>query len=107
MTRPHGGTATTCPGMRPPGVLSRLFHISSGELAFRACTRWTQVAARSFHFFGMAFLTVFIVMHVALVFIVHRAYTEADISPYHWSNGRHPTPEESPEWHALAAQRLP
>jgi DMSO/TMAO reductase YedYZ molybdopterin-dependent catalytic subunit len=127
----------------------------------------------------MAFLTVFIVMHVALVFIVHRGhntthmvfgaydparvaqgttflvlgavlvvaawiaisylsvidaratqrflfrllepiravtvnkmksrtrevgtYTEADISPYHWSNGRHPTPEESPEWHALAA----
>ena len=136
-------------------------------------------AARSIHFLGMAFLTVFIVMHVALVFIVHRGhntthmvfgaydparvaqgttflvlgavlvvaawiaisylsvidaratqrflfrllepiravtvnkmksrtreagtYTEADISPYHWSNGRHPTPEESPEWHALAA----
>ena len=136
-------------------------------------------AARSIHFLGMAFLTVFIVMHVALVFIVHRepqhhahglrrlrpgpgraghdhlgargrpggrrldrdqlsqphdvratqrflfrllepiravtvnkmksrtrelgTYTEADISPYHWSNGRHPTPEESPEWHALAA----
>jgi DMSO/TMAO reductase YedYZ molybdopterin-dependent catalytic subunit len=30
-------------------------------------------------------------------------YTEADISPYHWSNGRYPTPEESPEWHELAA----
>ena len=29
-------------------------------------------------------------------------YTEADISPYHWSNGRHPSPEESPEWTALA-----
>jgi len=28
-------------------------------------------------------------------------YTERDISPYHWSNGRHPTPEESPEWEAL------
>jgi methionine sulfoxide reductase catalytic subunit len=28
-------------------------------------------------------------------------YTEKDISPYHWSNGRHPTPEESPEWEAL------
>jgi hypothetical protein len=29
-------------------------------------------------------------------------YTEKDISPYHWSNGRHPTPEESPGWTALA-----
>jgi sulfoxide reductase catalytic subunit YedY len=29
-------------------------------------------------------------------------YEEKDISPYHWSNGRHPTPEESPEWTALA-----
>jgi len=28
-------------------------------------------------------------------------YTEADISAYHWSNGYHPTPEESPEWEAL------
>jgi len=28
-------------------------------------------------------------------------YTGRDISPYHWSNGRHPTPEESPEWEAL------
>ena len=31
-------------------------------------------AARSIHFLGMAFLTVFIVMHVALVFIVHRGH---------------------------------
>jgi hypothetical protein len=23
-------------------------------------------------------------------------YTEKDISPYHWSNGRHPTPESRP-----------
>jgi DMSO/TMAO reductase YedYZ molybdopterin-dependent catalytic subunit len=30
-------------------------------------------------------------------------YTEKDISPYHWTNGRHPTPEESPQWHTLAA----
>ncbi len=135
-------------------------------------------AARSIHFLGMAFLTFFVVMHVALVLLVHRdhnvthmvfgvydparvaqattilllvtalvvaawvaisylslvdirktqkllfainepvrrltvnrmrsrtrrlgTYTEADISPYHWSNGRHPTQEESPEWHALA-----
>ncbi len=135
-------------------------------------------AARSIHFLGMAFISFFIVMHVALVFIVHRdhnvthmvfgdydparvaqattimllviaavmaawvaisylslidprrtqkimfaltepqrrltvnrmrsrtrrlsTYTEADISPYHWSNGRHPTPEESPEWCDLA-----
>lgn len=135
-------------------------------------------AARSIHFLGMAFIGFFVVMHVALVFIVHRehnvthmvlgaydpakvaqattimlltialvvgawiaisylsirdvrrsqqllfavtepiraltvnrmrsrtrragTYTEADISPYHWSNGRHPTPDESPEWHALA-----
>lgn len=29
-------------------------------------------------------------------------FTEKDISPYHWSNGRHPTPDESPEWTALA-----
>ena len=29
-------------------------------------------AARSIHFLGMAFLTIFMVMHVALVFIVHR-----------------------------------
>jgi DMSO/TMAO reductase YedYZ molybdopterin-dependent catalytic subunit len=28
-------------------------------------------------------------------------YKESDISPYHWSNGRPPTPEESPEWEAL------
>lgn len=31
-----------------------------------------------------------------------KAYTEKDISPYHWTNGRHPTPEESPEWTRLA-----
>ncbi|HEU0042364.1 MAG TPA: molybdopterin-dependent oxidoreductase [Jiangellaceae bacterium] len=31
-------------------------------------------AARSLHFLGMAFFTVFIVMHVALVFIVHPKY---------------------------------
>ncbi len=135
-------------------------------------------AARSIHFLGMAFLTAFIVMHVSLVFLVHRAhnvthmvfgrydparvaqaltvmiiviflvvagwiaisylslrdkrktqvflnhmteplrrytvnkmqsrtrrlgtYSEKDISPYHWTNGRYPTPEESPEWTALA-----
>lgn len=135
-------------------------------------------AARSIHFLGMAFLTFFIVMHVTLVFLVHRdrnvtnmvfgryepakvaqattimllvifavvafwialsyislidrrktqvflnrltepvraitvnrmqsrtrrleTYTEDDISPYHWTNGRWPTPEESPEWTALA-----
>lgn len=135
-------------------------------------------AARSIHFLGMVFISFFIVMHIALVFIVHRdhnvthmvfgkydpakvaqgttimlltilaivvfwiflsfwtlkdrrraqimlnhltepfraatinkmqsrvrrtnAYTEKDISPYHWTNGRHPTPEESPEWTALA-----
>lgn len=134
-------------------------------------------AARSLHFLGMAFFTVFAVMHVALVFAVHPDYnltnmvfgeadparfaqaltvtilavtavvgfwvllsywsladprratswlarlteparaltvnrftsrqrsrevwTEADISPYHWSNGRHPTPDESPEWEEL------
>ena len=28
-------------------------------------------------------------------------WTEADISPYHWSNGRHPSSDESPEWEAL------
>ena len=28
-------------------------------------------------------------------------YKQKDISPYHWSNGRHPSPEESPEWEAL------
>jgi sulfoxide reductase catalytic subunit YedY len=135
--------------------------------------------ARSIHFLGMVFLTFFIVMHVTLVFVVHRernvlnmvfntqdpakaaqattimllvilavvifwialsyvalidkrktqrvlnvltepfraatvnrmqsttrrkgTYTEKDISPYHWINGRPPTPEESPEWTALAA----
>ena len=135
-------------------------------------------AARSLHFLGMASLTFFTVMHIALVFVVHpdhnlpqmmfgvddparfaqaltvcligiatvvaawlaisylslvdvrktqrflfvllepiravtvnrmvprtrraHTYTEKDISPYHWSNGRHPTPEESPEWTALA-----
>ena len=135
-------------------------------------------AARSLHFLGMAFLTFFTAMHIALVFVVHpdrnlpqmvfgvddqarfaqaltvcllsiaavvaawvaisylslvdvrktqrllfaalepiRAltvnrmvsrtrrtgtYTEKDISPYHWSNGRHPTPEESPAWTLLA-----
>lgn len=135
-------------------------------------------AARSIHFLGMAFLTLFIIGHVALVFLTHRAhnvtnmvfggydparvaqattillstigvvaviwiaishlslrnprgtqrflfallepvrsitvnrmkprtrraraYTEKDISPYHWTNGRHPTLEESPQWHALA-----
>lgn len=135
-------------------------------------------AARSIHFLGMAFLSFFTVMHIALVFIVHRdynmtnmvfgaydparvaqattimllvifavlvtwiaisylslrdrrktqhflnhmteplrkftvnkmqsrtrrlgTYTEEDISPYHWTNGRHPGPDESPEWTALA-----
>ena len=135
-------------------------------------------AARSIHFLGMVFLTFFMVMHVTLVFLVHRernvtnmvfgryeparvaqattimllvilavvtfwialsyislrdrrktqkflnrltepvraltvnrmqsrtrrlnTYTEDDISPYHWTNGRWPTPEESPEWTALA-----
>lgn len=134
-------------------------------------------AARSLHFLGMAFFTVFVVIHVTLVFIVHPKYnlthmmlgeadparfaqaftmtvlgvvaavaiwlflsywsladprraqvllnklteparrltvnrlvsrqrraqvwTEADISPYHWSNGRHPTPQESPEWERM------
>ncbi len=134
-------------------------------------------AARSLHFLGMAFFTLFIVIHVTLVFVVHPKYnlthmmlgeadpsrfaqaltmtilgiaavvgiwlflsfwsladprrtqvllnrlteparrltvnrfssrqrkaqvwTEKDISPYHWSNGRHPAPEESPEWEAL------
>ncbi len=136
-------------------------------------------AARSIHFLGMCFLALFVVMHVALVFIVHReynvthmvfggydparvaqattimlivialvvaiwiglsywslsdrrrtqrilfaltepirrltvnhmqsrtrrlgTYTEADISPYHWTNGSWPKPTESPEWHELAA----
>ncbi|WP_353510016.1 molybdopterin-dependent oxidoreductase [Intrasporangium sp.] len=136
-------------------------------------------AARSIHFLGMAFLSLFIVVHVALVFITHReynvthmvfgeydparvaqattiiistivlvvvawlaisylsirdrrgsqkflygalepfrrvtlnrlkprmhrasVYTEKDISPYHWTNGRYPAPDESPEWHELAA----
>ncbi|HQR78634.1 MAG TPA: cytochrome b/b6 domain-containing protein [Actinomycetota bacterium] len=135
-------------------------------------------AARSIHFLGMAFLTFFIVMHVSLVFLVHRphnvtnmvfggydparvaqattvmlivilvsvvawiaisylslvdkrrtqiflnhlteplrkhtinkmqsrtrrlgTYSEKDISPYHWTNGRYPTPQESPEWTRLA-----
>lgn len=134
-------------------------------------------AARSLHFLGMAFFTLFIVIHVALVFLVHPKYnlthmmlgeadparfaqaftmavlgivgvvaiwlflsywslsdprrtqvllnrlteparrltvnrfssrqrtsqvwTEADISPYHWSNGRHPTQEESPAWEEM------
>ncbi|HEY0774619.1 MAG TPA: cytochrome b/b6 domain-containing protein, partial [Nocardioidaceae bacterium] len=134
-------------------------------------------AARSLHFLGMAFFTLFIVIHVALVFLVHPKYnlthmmlgeadparfaqaftmavlgivgvvaiwlflsywslsdprrtqvllnrlteparrltvnrfssrqrrsqvwTEADISPYHWSNGRHPTHEESPAWEEM------
>ena len=134
-------------------------------------------AARSLHFLGMAFFTLFIVIHVTLVFIVHPKYnlthmmlgeadparfaqaftmtvlgvvvvigiwlflsywtladrrraqvllhrvtepvrrltvnrfasrqrksqvwTEEDISPYHWSNGRHPTSDESPEWEQL------
>src|SRR5690606_33340474 len=31
-----------------------------------------------------------------------KPYTEKDISPYHWTNGRFPTLEESPEWHILA-----
>lgn len=136
-------------------------------------------AARSIHFLGMAFISFFIVMHVSLVFLVHRdhnvtnmvfgrydparvaqattvmliviaavliawvaisylslvnvratqrmlfalnepvrkltvnkmksrtrrlgTYSDKDISPYHWSNGRHPEETESPEWHALAA----
>lgn len=136
-------------------------------------------AARSIHFLGMVAISIFVVTHVAMVFLVHRqhnilhmvfgsstdtsrygvalmlflativlvvsawiaisylslidirktqkflfailepvrrltvnkfasrtrqlgTYTEADISPYHWSNGRHPTPEESPEWTELA-----
>lgn len=134
-------------------------------------------AARSLHFLGMAFFTVFIVIHVTLVFVVHPKYnlthmvigegdparfaqaltitiigvvvvvglwlaasywsladlrraqvilnklgeplrmatvnhfsshqrrkqvwTEKDISPYHWSNGKHPVGDESPEWNAL------
>jgi len=133
--------------------------------------------ARSLHFLGMACFTLFIVIHVTLVFAVHPKYnlthmmlgeadparfaqaltmtvlgiaavvgiwlflsfwsladprrtqvllnrvteparrltvnrlssrqrkaqvwTEADISPYHWSNGRHPAPDESPEWEEL------
>lgn len=32
-----------------------------------------------------------------------RPYTEADISPFHWVNTRTPSQEESPEYHALAA----
>ena len=28
-------------------------------------------------------------------------WTEEDISPYHWSNGRHPDGDESPEWEEL------
>lgn len=135
-------------------------------------------AARSIHFLGMVFLTFFMVVHVALVFIVHpeynlthivfgdydparvgqattivlitiaavvgawiaisylslidvrktqkflfaflepirkitvnrmksqtrklNTYTEQDISPYHWSNGRYPAPDESLEWTSLA-----
>ena len=31
------------------------------------------------------------------------AFTEEDISPFHWVNTRTPTKEESPEWHALRA----
>ncbi len=134
-------------------------------------------AARSLHFLGMAFFTLFIVIHVTLVFVVHPKYnlthmmlgeadparfaqaltmtilgvvgvvgiwlflsywsladlrrtqvllnriteparrltvnrfssrqrtsqvwTEDDISPYHWSNGRHPTSDESSEWDTL------
>lgn len=135
-------------------------------------------AARSLHFLGMVFLTLFIIGHVALVFLTHRdhnvtnmvfgaydparvaqatviilatifiviaiwvglsyltlrdrrasqrilvgltepfrkvtlnklqphynkkkPYKEKHISKYHWTNGRYPTPQESPEWHALA-----
>jgi len=33
-------------------------------------------------------------------------YNDKDISPYHWSNGRHPTLEESPEWTAQAQNGL-
>lgn len=29
-------------------------------------------------------------------------YTEDDISPYHWTDGRYPTPDESSEWTSLA-----
>lgn len=32
-----------------------------------------------------------------------QAYTEADISPFHWVNTRPPTQEQSPEWLALRA----
>ncbi len=135
-------------------------------------------AARSIHFLGMVVLTLFIIGHVALVFLTHldhnvtnmvfgsydparvaqattiilitiglviavwialsylslidrrktqrilvaltepfrkvtlnrmkprnhraKPYTEKDISPYHWTNGRYPTPTESPKWHELA-----
>lgn len=135
-------------------------------------------AGRSIHFLGMCFILVFIVIHLALVFLVYPkhnfvhmvfgtdqydrwgvalaiilvtialvvaawlaisylslvdirktqkflfsimepvrrvtvnkmksrtrqlgTYTEKDISPYHWSNGRYPTPDESPEWTELA-----
>lgn len=135
-------------------------------------------AARSIHFLGMAFLSFFIVGHVALVFLTHldhnvtnmvfghydparvaqgvtimlttigvavaiwialsylslidrrrsqrilvaltepirkltlnrlkpkyherKPFTEKDISAYHWTNGRFPTLEESPEWHIFA-----
>lgn len=30
-----------------------------------------------------------------------QVWTEKDISPYHWSNGKHPVGDESPEWNAL------
>lgn len=30
-----------------------------------------------------------------------QVWTEKDISPYHWSNGRHPVGDESPEWDRL------
>lgn len=134
-------------------------------------------AARSLHFLGMASYAVFVVLHVALVFVVHpehtltrlvfgeadpvrfaqaltitvigiltvvglwlaasywslsdlrraqvilnrlgeplrrltvnhfssqqrerQVWTEEDISPYHWSNGRYPDEDESPEWEEL------
>ncbi|WP_051723499.1 molybdopterin-dependent oxidoreductase [Streptomyces albus] len=30
-----------------------------------------------------------------------QVWTDKDISPYHWSNGRHPVGDESPEWEQL------
>lgn len=30
-----------------------------------------------------------------------QVWTENDISPYHWSNGKHPVGDESPEWNDL------